>query len=133
MRRASFGAALVAAAALTAAPVMGANILTNPGFESPVVAAQGNNIGTVPPGWAADTGNSNAFNLVGATGAGQGGSNQFLDLTNGGTYISQTFTLGSQSSVDFGGWFSPRDGGTGGGATQIYNAANATLLASSPR
>jgi hypothetical protein len=108
-----------------------ANILVNPGFESPSVTGGGNHIGTQPTGWTPNTGNNNAFNLVlDAPGAHDGG--QYLDLTNGGSSITQTFTLATLSTVEFGSYFSPRDGGTGGGNVAIYDATNTTQLFAAP-
>lgn len=115
----------------TNAAAVATNLLVNGGFESPVAGAVGNNIGTVPTGWSVDTNNNGSFNLV-LDPAGAFDGNQYLDLTALGTSVSQQFTLATTSTVDFGAYFSPRDGGTGGGHASIYDATNTILLYDAP-
>ncbi|YCM46896.1 PEP-CTERM sorting domain-containing protein (plasmid) [Verrucomicrobiaceae bacterium 227] len=110
-----------------------ANILVNSSFEGPVVVGEGNHVGTGPDGWSTDGG----FNLVRATGNGALGSDQFVDLTPSaggaaGTYIFQVFTIATASSVNYGAYFSPRDGTTNGGNASIFDASNTTEISSSP-
>ena len=109
-----------AAAGLLAGSASAQNLLTNPSFEDPDVGP-GNNIGTVPTGWSVNTGDPGSFNIVGDT-VGQEGD-QFLDLTASGTFITQDFTLAADAPITFSGYFSPRDGATGGGNVAIYQGA----------
>lgn len=103
--------------------------LTNGSFETPAQASspsgETNHINTVPTGWTTD----GIFNLVRFDSNGQGGSNQFLDLTGGGTYAAQTFTLPSAGSITYSAWYASRDGLSGeAGKVSIYNAANTTAV-----
>lgn len=108
--------AALACLALTAGSAHAANILINGDFETDMGAE-----------WSADSGIGQVTNV----GNGQGGSDRYVDL-GGGTYLYQSFTVASAMTVDFGGWFSPRDGDLGGGQTYIYDATNTTQLHSSP-
>ena len=108
------------------------NLLTNSSFEDPVAPAAGTNIGLAPTGWQIDRG---LFNLVRDPAALDGA--QFVDLTQEtgglpGTYIFQDFTLTDAAPVRFSGFFSPRDGATGGGNVAIYTTGG-TELAAAPR
>jgi hypothetical protein len=103
------------------------NLLTNPSFEDPVQTTGGNHIGTVAPGWTPSTGQNNAFNLV-LDGPGAHAGSQYLDLTNDGVWVAQAFTITEPSIVEFGAYFSPRDGGTGGGHAGIYTLAQSPIL-----
>jgi hypothetical protein len=123
----------VAAALGCATSLNASNILVNPGFEDPVVSGNGNHIGTVPTGWSVNTADNDSFNVVRIPSNGQGGSDQYLDLTNGGTYVYQSFVLTGPSDVDFGGYNSPRDGGTAGGNFQIYNSTNTVQIYTTTR
>ena len=56
--------ALISASGLFATTSDAQNLLSNPSFEIPVVAGDGNHIGITPTSWSVNTGNANAFNLV---------------------------------------------------------------------
>ena len=116
--------------ALLGASAAGQNLLTNPSFEGPVQTTTGNHIDVAPTGWQVDRGQ---FNLVREATAFDG--SQFVDLTGPvgapGTYIFQDFTLASPSDIAFSGYFSGRDGGTGGGNVAIFSAG--TQIAAAPR
>lgn len=115
---------------LAAGTAHGQNLLTNSSFEAPEQATTGNHIDVAPTGWGIDQGQ---FNLVRESTAFDG--QQFLDLTGPvgapGTYIFQDFTLAAPSAVTFSGYFSGRDGGTGGGNVAIFSGA--TEIAAAPR
>lgn len=130
MNRACALSAAAAAVGLFVGPASAQNLLTNGSFEEPDVGP-GNNIGTVPTGFTVNTGNPGSFNLVGDS-VGQEGD-QFLDLTEGGTFISQSFTIATTSDVTFSGFFSPRDGATGGGNVAIFDSTGTTQLAAGNR
>lgn len=106
------------------------NLLTNSSFESPAQTTTGNHIDVAPTGWGIDRGQ---FNLVRETTAFDG--QQFLDLTGPagapGTYVFQNFTLTAPSPVTFSGYFSGRDGGTGGGNVAIFSGG--TQIVAAPR
>ena len=108
----------------------GQNLLTNPSFENPVQSTTGNHIDVAPAGWGIDRGQ---FNMVRESTAFEG--QQFLDLTGPagapGTYVFQDFTLAAPSPVAFSGYFSGRDGGTGGGHVAIFSGG--TQVAAAPR
>ena len=115
---------------LIASPAAAQNLLTNPSFEDPVQTTTGNHIDVAPTGWGIDRGQ---FNLVRESTAFHG--QQFLDLTGPagapGTYVFQDFTLTTPSPVTFSGYFSGRDGGTGGGHVAIFGGGS--LIAAAPR
>jgi hypothetical protein len=106
------------------------NLLTNPSFEAPPQSTTGNHIDVAPAGWGIDRGQ---FNLVREATAFDG--QQVLDLTGPagapGTYVFQDFTLTSPSAVTFSGYFSGRDGGTGGGHVAIFGGGSE--VAAAPR
>ena len=54
-----------------------------------------------------------------------------MDIS-GDSHFSQSVVIGSDSNVTFGGHFSRRDSGSDSGFTSIWDAANTTLLFSSP-
>src|SRR6478736_4034540 len=95
-----------------------ANLLTNPGFEQPQVAAAGNNFPATLPGWTLQTVVTpceNGHNVVRGGAAYDGGPDnavegmQYYDICGAAGYIRQTFTLASASAVSFGASFSRRD------------------------
>lgn len=108
--------------------------LLNGSFEDPAQGGDGNHIGATPTSWSSD----GTFNLVRAEFGGDPAQDgvQYVDLTQpgAGTFVSQAFTLIAPTAVDFGAWFSPRDGDTGavGGTAAIYDATNTTLLFAAP-
>lgn len=133
MRARSQVPALCAAAAvfaLFAGSAKAQNLLTNPSFEAPPQSTTGNHINVAPTGWGIDRGQ---FNLVRESTAFDG--QQFLDLTGPagapGTYVFQDFTLAAPSAVTFSGYFSGRDGGTGGGNVAIFSGGS--QIAAAPR
>jgi hypothetical protein len=93
----------------------GTNILTNPGFDTPLQPLVGNNITGlfIFNGWAV-TGSS--FNMIRTDGSSypSGPDNakdgtQCADILNAGGTIYQDFTIASNSSISFGGYFSSRE------------------------
>ena len=54
-----------------------------------------------------------------------------MDISGDG-HFSQSVVIGSDSNATFGGYFSRRDSGSDSGFTSIWDAANTTLLFSSP-
>lgn len=121
----------------------GANILLNGSFEltTPSTLAYGNNLPVVPDNWAFTpvTVGSDIPNTVFVDGTGTyttGPNNAFdgvnyVDISGDG-YFSQSVTIGSDSNVTFGGWFSRRLGGSDSGFTSIWDSTNTTSLFSSP-
>lgn len=94
------------------------NILFNPSFESPVQTNIGNNL----------TGNSNfngwtipggaTFNIIKTNGTPYGGGPdnaqngiQYVDITNAGGFVQQSFTLTCATNITFSGYFSRREAG----------------------
>ena len=55
----------------------------------------------------------------------------YVDISGDG-HFSQSVVIGSDSKLTFGGHLSRRDGGSASGFNSIWDAANATLLFSSP-
>ncbi len=93
----------------------GTNILVNAGFEAPIQPSIGNNITGlfIFNGWAI-TGSS--FNVIRTNGSSypSGPDNakdgtQCADILNAGGTIYQDFTIESNSSISFGGYFSSRE------------------------
>ncbi len=115
----------------------GASLLVNGDFESVTpVPNYGNNIGSVVANWTlvAPGGSSNIVNPLGSYNDGPDNAQTgalYLDIADAAGYYSQSFTLATASTVDFGAYFSRRVA-AGGGSASIYNAANTTLLFSSP-
>lgn len=125
----------------------GANILLNGSFESPSALGNqdGNNVGAPPDDWTFTPVGGSVSNTVrinvptptygdGPT-TGMDGLN-YMDIGGNG-YFSQAVTLTVASPVTFGGYFSRRagvalDNSNNNGSTSIWDAANTTLLFSSP-
>src|SRR5688572_12822312 len=80
--------ALITASALFGATSDAQNLLSNPSFEIPTVAGDGNHIGVTPTSWSVNTGNANAFNIVRSEGGSPPAKDgaQYLDLTNTGVF-----------------------------------------------
>lgn len=104
---------------LTAMPAVGQEKLTNPSFESPVAPANGNNLYTSIAGWTIVAAGNPAqpVNLVkptaaytgGPTAPPTGGGLQYFDVNQTSGVLSQTITLATAGTVNWGGWFSMRD------------------------
>lgn len=131
MRRNFILASVLAITVMVSSHAQADNILINGDFESPLLTNIGNNVGTVPNGWTADLGANQGFNLVRGPGTGALGTDQFVDLLQTG-YLSQSFTITALSSVNYGAYFSPRDGATAGGFAAIYDATNTTQISIAP-
>ncbi len=94
------------------------NLLNNPGFDSPVQAAIGNNLTglTTFNGWSITGG---PFNIIKTDGTVYGGGpdnaqngNQYVDITSAGGTIYQDFTVaGATKPIAFSGYFSSREQG----------------------
>jgi Secretion system C-terminal sorting domain len=95
----------------------GANLLSNPSFETPVQPLIGNNLTgvfTLNGGWTMTGG---SFNLVKTNGTAYGGGpdnaqngTQYIDVTSAAGTVYQDFSISAPStSVSFGGYFSSRE------------------------
>jgi hypothetical protein len=91
------------------------NLLTNPGFDSPVQPAVGNNLTGLFTftGWTMTGG---PFNVIKTNGTAYGGGpdnakdgNQYIDVTSAAGTLYQDFTISSTVPVGFGGNFSSRE------------------------
>jgi Secretion system C-terminal sorting domain len=91
------------------------NLLNNPGFDSPVQPAIGNNLTGLFTlnGWTMTGG---PFNVIKTDGSLYGGGpdnakdgDQYIDITNGAGIVYQDFTLTSTVPIGFGGNFSSRE------------------------
>lgn len=94
------------------------NILFNPSFESPVQPNIGNNLtGNANfNGWTIPSGA--AFNIIKTNGTPYGGGPdnaqngiQYVDITNAGGFVQQSFTLTCATTITFSGYFSRREAG----------------------
>jgi Secretion system C-terminal sorting domain len=117
----------------------GTNLLTNPGFDTPLQPLIGNNLtGLFTFGsWTMTVG---PFNIIQTDGSVYGGGpnnaqngTQYVDITGQAGTISQDFTVtGSGGSVAFGGYFSSRENGAyvpWVGNIEIYALPGNTLVA----
>lgn len=121
------------------------NILTNPGFETPVVPIiNGNNIQTSTLGdWVTENGSD--FNIIrvngssyasGADNAAEG--SQYVDIAGANDYPTQSFTLTTNSTVYFSGKISNRESTFPGFASwtariDILSASNALIASSNAK
>jgi hypothetical protein len=116
----------------------GTNLLTNPGFDTPLQPAIGNNLtGLFTFGsWTMTVG---PFNIIQTDGSVYGGGpdnaqngTQYVDITGQAGTIYQDFTVtGSGGSVAFGGYFSSRENGAyvpWVGNIEIYALPGNTLV-----
>jgi hypothetical protein len=120
----------------------GTNLLTNPGFDSPIQPAIGNNLTGLFTfnGWTMAGG---PFNVIRTDGTVYGGGpdnaqngNQYVDITSAAGTIYQDFTItGTSVAVDFGGYFSSREASGSyvnwTASIQVYEMPANTLVATS--
>ena len=116
----------------------GINILTNPGFDTPIQPSNGNNIlnSFTFNGWTMTGGIG--FNIVqpnGSYGSGpdnaQDGS-QYTEVAFGNGTVYQDFTIvNNGTNISYGGYFSSRTGAGWTTNIQIYTMPGNTLAASS--
>jgi hypothetical protein len=94
------------------------NLLLNPSFESPVQPNIGNNLtGNANfNGWTIPSGAT--FNIIKTNGTVYGGGPdnaqdgiQYVDITNAGGFVQQSFTLTCATTITFRGYFSRREAG----------------------
>jgi hypothetical protein len=120
----------------------GTNLLTNPGFDSPVQPSIGNNLtgSATFTGWTMTGG---PFNVIKTDGSAYGGGPdnaqdgiQYVDITSAAGTIYQDFTItGVSVPVTFGGYFSSRE--ASGSYTnwtasiEVYAMPSNTLVATS--
>ena len=118
--------------------LQGASLLTNGDFEDPVQPNFGNNfVGQSIPSWALTGATGTSINVARTGGFYQDGPDfaqtgeHFVDIADGAGYFSQTITLTTASTIEFGAYISRRDD-VGGGFVSIYDSTNSILLFSSP-
>jgi Secretion system C-terminal sorting domain len=119
----------------------GINLLTNPGFDSPVQPSIGNNLTGLFTfnGWTMVGG---PFNVIRTDGTVYSGGpdnalsdNQYVDVTSAAGTIYQDFTItGTSVAVDFGGYFSSRESAgyvNWTASIEVYEMPANTLVATS--
>ena len=108
------------------------SLLTEGGFNGLTTSNFGNNIGASITPWVLESGtNTNLIEVDGIGGStygaggpesdATGGAGNYFDVASSAGVIYQTFTLTETSVVEYGGYFSARDGSSGDGSISIYS------------
>ena len=117
-------------------------LLTNTSFESPVQSTIGNNLtgSNTFNGWTTSVGTFNIVKTNGTTYLGgpdnANDGNQYVDISGGNSFVSQSFTVSSASTISFGGYFSSREAAgyvNWTGKIDIVNASNVVVASSNSR